>query len=49
MLGLPLTCTTKRRKVLVVKGKRKKEKFSTSGEGERPSRNGVSYGKDNDE
>lgn len=33
---------TKRRKVLVVKGKRKKEKFPTTSEGERPSRNGVS-------
>lgn len=33
---------TKRRKVLVVKGKRKKEKFPTNSKGERPSRNGVS-------
>ena len=33
---------TKRRKVLVVKGKRKKENFPTNSKGECPSRNGVS-------
>lgn len=32
---------TKRRIVIDVKGKRKKEKFPTNGKGERPSRNGV--------